>query len=398
MLVYWVLRKMPASSAVAFIGAVAFYMSGPVVESNWEPHQEIISSLIMIAFFLAWATERHIYAVVLLLLHATVREDCGALLALPLICLWLLEQWERIRSPESANAQQRATGKYALLSLLCSVVAFAIKARVPNTLNTIDVFYYSKAAPFAHLSWSLLAERIHFLINQEYMIAIAVVLAAGSMVLRSWRPFIGWVAFFPYFIFSFLSKMELAANLGSYKGHPYFLALVWPAILAAGPMHGDRRRLYSLQVVLMLVSVISIHDGALGMHHSWSTLVNRWMLHTEIQERVAYQGFELKLAAAMPAMGRVKGSQGAIALYPDLFDVWYRSMVTANDAEDLSGNNPVTSLLWFAGDRDAESTRQWLAKHPDVRHFHVIGTKLALSTTLDDSVLAPMLPFMQRGF
>jgi hypothetical protein len=241
-----------------------------------------------------------------------------------------------------------------------------------------------------------LADRVHFLIKQEYMIAIAIVLSAGSIVLRNWRPFIGWVAFLPYFIFSFLSKMDLAANFSSYKGHPYFLALVWPAILAAGPMHSDRRRLYSLQIVLMLVSVISIHDGAIGMHHSLSTLVNRWVLHTEIQEHLAYQGFELKLAAAMPAMGRIKGSQGAIALYPDLFDVWYRSTVTADDEKDSSGNNNVTSLLWFAGDRDAESTRQWLAKRPNMRHFHVIGTKLVLSTILNDSTLAPMLPFMRR--
>jgi len=371
-------------------------MSGPVTESNWEPHQEIISSLLMIAFFMAWATERPFLAVVSLLAHATVREDCGVLLALPLICLWLLEKWEHIRSPERTDAQRFATGKYALLSLLCSVVAFAIKARVPNTLNTIDVFYYSKAAPFAHLSWQLLADRMHFLIKQEYMLAMAIVLAAASIALRSWRPFIGWVAFLPYFIFSFLSKMDLAANFSSYKGHPYFLALVWPAILAAGPMRGDRRRLYALQVVLLLVSVISIHDGAVGLHHSLSTLANRWALHTESQEHLAYQGFELKLAAALPAMGRIRGSQGAIALYPDLFDVWYHSLVTAPDERDSSGNDTATSLLWFAGDRDTESTREWLARHPNMHHFHVIGTKLVLSTILDDSALAPMLPSMQR--
>lgn len=393
-LVYKLLKKLPASSLVACIGSVAFYISGPVAESNWEPHQEIISSLMMIAFFMAWATDRHILAVVSLSAHATVREDCGVLLALPLICLWLLDKWERIRSPEHTDTQHHATGKYALLSLLCSMVTFAIKARIPTTLDTIDVFYYSKAAPFSHLSWQLLAERVHFLIGQEYMIAIAVVLATGSIVLRDWRPFIGWLAFLPYFIFSFLSKMELAANFGSYKGHPYFLTLVWPAILAAGPMRGDRRRLYPLQIVLLFVSVISIHDGAIGIHHSLSALVNRWVLHTENQDRVAYQGFEPRLAAAMPAMGRIKGSQGAIALYPDLFDAWYRSSVTADDERGSSGN--ATSLLWFAGDRDAESTRQWLAKHPNMRNFHVIGTKLVLSTSLNDSTLAPMLPFMQK--
>ncbi len=393
---YWPLRTMSGSSLAAFIGSVAFYISGPVVEACWEPHQEIISSLMMIAFFMAWATERHTLAVVLLLLHASVREDCGVLLALPLSCLWILDKWERMRLPGHADTQPHATGKYALLSFLCSVVAFAIKARVPNTLNTIDVFYYPKAAPFAHLSWRLLADRVDFLISQEYIIAVAVVLAIGSIALRNWRPFIGWVAFLPYFVFSFLSKMDLAANFSSYKGHPYVLALVWPAILAAGPMRGDLRRLWLLQIAVMLVSVISIHDWTVGLHHSLPTLVNRWALHTELQERLAYQEFEPKLAAAMPAMGRIKGSQGAIALYPDLFDVWYRSTVTANDEQGASGN--VTSLLWFAGDRDAESTRQWLAKHPYMRNFRVIGTKLVLSTTLNDYTLAPMLPVMQREY
>lgn len=127
-----------------------------------------------------------------------------------------------------------------------------------------------------------------------------------------------------------------------------------------------------------------------------SKLVDRWVLHTEIQDRLAYQGFEPKLAAAIPAMGRIKGSQGAIALYPDLFDVWYHSTVTADDEKDSSGKNNVNHLLWFAGDRDAESARQWLAKHPNMRTFRVIGTKLVLSTTLNDPTLAPMLPFMQR--
>jgi hypothetical protein len=82
-----------AGIAIAAAGALMFYLSGPVSSGAWEPHQEIASALFTIAFFLALAGRRHRTAVAMLVLNATVREDCGLLLALPLLGLWLCNRW-----------------------------------------------------------------------------------------------------------------------------------------------------------------------------------------------------------------------------------------------------------------------------------------------------------------
>jgi hypothetical protein len=66
--------------AAAVAGALVFYLSGPVSGGAWEPHQEIASALFTIAFFLALAAHRYRAAVVMLVLNAAVREDCGLLL------------------------------------------------------------------------------------------------------------------------------------------------------------------------------------------------------------------------------------------------------------------------------------------------------------------------------
>ena len=88
---------------LTFAGTMLFYCSGLITVGQFEPHQEYASALFMVGFFVAWALDRWPWAVAMLLLNATVREDCGALLAFP---LFLLAVWYLVvRAPHRRDAR-----------------------------------------------------------------------------------------------------------------------------------------------------------------------------------------------------------------------------------------------------------------------------------------------------
>src|SRR5262249_23137176 len=113
-----------AGIAVGTVGALIFYLSGPVSGGSWYPHQEVVSAFFTLGFFVALARGRHRVAIAMLVLNALVREDCGLLLALPLLCLWLCNWWTGRISGLGAD---RRLLIYAAASILLSVAAFAVK-------------------------------------------------------------------------------------------------------------------------------------------------------------------------------------------------------------------------------------------------------------------------------
>ena len=106
---------------IATIAAFAFYLTGPVNSSQWEPDQEIASALFTVGFFLAWGFGRRWIAIAMVVFNVAVREDCGMLLALPLFLLWAHDRWLRRDTGEGAV---RPVLGYALCSALLSVIAF----------------------------------------------------------------------------------------------------------------------------------------------------------------------------------------------------------------------------------------------------------------------------------
>jgi hypothetical protein len=230
----------PAGIAIAAAGALVFYLSGPVSGGAWEPHQEIASAFFTIAFFLALAARRHRVAAVMLVLNAAVREDCGLLLALPLLGLWLCNRWTE--RGDGLGADRRKLLIYAAVSALISVAVFAVKRIFFHEVDIISDFYFGPQ-PFAHLSLTLIGQRIEYtLLDLQFVWAPGVVLAAAAIWLRDPRLLVGWIAFAPYWLVNFVAKGEFNAQLISYKPFPFILAMVWPALIALAEPTPDRRR------------------------------------------------------------------------------------------------------------------------------------------------------------
>lgn len=375
---------------LAALGSLGFYLAGPVNSGQWEPHQEIASALFMAAFFLAWAQSKWRSAALFLLLNATVREDCGMLLALPLFLLALHEGWMRRRMARTPPPSH-ALG-YAFLSAALSVAFWTVKRLSFNGVDTVAVYYYG-AEPFAHLSLSLLTERLSFtLLHGQYLWMPGVVLLAAAYWLREPRLAIGWVAFFPYWLFNFLSKGDLHAHLGSYKAFPLILTMVWPAILALTSEPAQRRAFGWVQTFVLAAAILSFEDGTvrlappLGM----AGLVERWSLHPETERADLYRMFESRLASG--DLGATRASQGALALYPYSFPRWDRSQLTSAPEEEAER---VDSVLWFEGDRDEETTRRWLQRGHFPYRYAVIGTRLVIATRKPPAALSAVIGALQ---
>ncbi|MFI5024339.1 MAG: hypothetical protein ACHQRJ_22145 [Alphaproteobacteria bacterium] len=368
----------------AFLLSLLFYLSGPVNSGQWEPHVEIASALFTLAFFIAWARRRLSAAVAFLLLNVAVREDCGMLLALPLFLLAAHDRWGRHRTEESPA--HRHSLRYAVLSAVLSVAAFAVKRIYFNQVDNIALYYYGNDL-FSYLSLPLLAQRLRFtLLHAQYTWLPGLVLLLGAARLRDARLAIGWLAFFPFWLFNFLSKLELNAQLGSYKSFPLILTVVWPAVLAFTLPPRERRRMAQLQLVVLLAATLSLENGGLrfAAPSGLDGLLGRWTLHAETERAELYQAFESRLDERK-SLGAMRASAGALALYPYSFPRFDVSWVGAAPEEEV---DRLDSLLWFKGDRDDATIRKWLKRGNFPYYYQVIGTRLLLATRRPPEALA----------
>jgi hypothetical protein len=370
----------------AAIGSVLLYLSGPVQNGQWEPHQEYASSLFMLWFFLAWRRGQLRLAIWMLVLNGTVREDCGVILALPLLLLAGYAWWRR----EPATETRLLAG----LSLLLSVASFTVKLAFFHLRDSMTSFYYG-SPPFGHLSAGLLEERLQFLlIHESFLWMPGLVLLVAAMVLRDPRLIFGWIAFFPYWLFNFFSKGDLNAALGSYKAFPFVVTLLWPAILALGAERLGRYRLGIVQMLLLVSATLTWENGEFQMAPptGLANLINRWALQPETENAALYRAFESRLANGK--LGTVRASMGVLALYPYSFPIWFRSQPIP-EAEAMA--ETLDSLLWFAGDRDEAETRQWLARGAFPYRYHVIGTRILLATRLPPEQLSSFAGAIERS-
>lgn len=376
--VFVILRPLFGARAVlAFAGAILFYCSGLITEGQFEPHQEYASSLFMIGFFIAWALGRSYWAITMLLLNVTVREDCGMLLAFPLFLLAVHGWWHERRTGLTRDTIRLFT--LGLVSALLSVVTFIIKRRYFPLFDPMSAFYYPPwPNTFAHLSGPIIMSRLKsVIIDAQFIWIPGLLLCASAAVLRDVRITFAFVAYLPYWIFNFFSNGELNAVLGSYKAFPFLLMLVWPAILAArAPVH-QRRALALLQVAVLLIAPFGWRDG--GPRFADPTgvqqLKRRWLLQPETEQAGIYRMLEPHWAIG--DLGPMRASIGVLALYPYSFEHFVFSQILPGKEYEAAN---LTSLVWFAGDRDQAFTGRFLEIGHFPYRYRVIGTKLWIAS------------------
>lgn len=366
----------------ALAGALALYLSGEILNAQWEPHQEIASALLTLGFFLAWSGRRNWLALACLVLNAAVREDCGLLLALPLLILAAHSAWTQRASwrwTALFDLQYPNALGFALMSSMLSVTAFATKARYFTGHDVVAAFYYGDA--FNHLTADLLHRRAdYYLHHAQYLWLPGVVLLIGAATLRDIRIAIGWIAFLPYWLFSFLSQGELNAEMGAYKAFPLVLSLVWPALLVRIAPEARSRGLVWVQAGVLLAACVSYEDGSIqvGAPFGIAGSVHRWLPQPEIRQAGIYRAFEDRLQH-VGDLGHIRASQGVLALYPYQFQRWDFSSLTD---QALAQAADLDSLMWFEGDRDASRVDTTLAVARLPHRYRVRGTKMWLATRL----------------
>ena len=202
------------------------------------------------------------------------------------------------------------------------------------------------------------------------------VLLLAAVWRREPRLAIGCVAFFPFWLFNFFSKYELNAQLGSYKAFPLILALIWPAVLALRSESQARKGLGVVQAAVLLAAVLSWENGGLVLAAPAGIdgMMWRWQLRPETDRAELYRAFESRLDN--DSLGKARASQGALALYPYSFPVWYKSQLLTGQ-EDAAPR--LDSILWFEGDRDQPTTQKWLERGQFQFLYRVIGTRLRLA-------------------
>lgn len=385
--VFILLRAQGAGRVLpAFAGTLLFYCCGAVAVGRFEPHQETASTLFMVAFFAAWAFRRPGWMLAMLVLNATVREDCGLLLAFPLALLAGHAAWRG-----EAQEARRLAG-LALLSSLLSLLAIAAKQAWFTRFDVLSAVYYPPwPNSFAHLSAAVLRHRVHLvLVEAQSLWLPGLALCLAALWRRDARLAIGFAAFVPFWVFNFFSLLDLNVTLGSYKSFPLVLMLVWPAILAI--RGGGGRALALVQVVVLVVGCWGWADG--GVRFAAATgieaLKSRWLLRPQTEQAQTYGLLEPRFGTAELGLTRV--SMGVLALYPYSFEHFVVSEVQQGKAD---GAPYLQSLVWFQGDRDQPVTDAYLAQGGFPYRYSIPGTKLRIASRRPRAALPGFAPFLE---
>ena len=378
LVVFFILHRLfDARTIPAFACTILFYCSGQMTVGQFEPHQECASALFMVGFFVAWALDRWRWAVAMLLLNATVREDCGALLAFPL-CLLAVHAWWRERRTGVTPATIRMFA-LALVSALLSVMVIIVKRQYFSRFDVMSLVYYAPwPNSFAHLSGPVITGRLKsVVVTAQYIWMPGLLLCAAAAWLRDIRLTFAFVAYLPYWIFNFFSIFDMNAILTSYKSFPFVVMLVWPAILAVRASAHRRHTFGLLQVAVLLAASFGWHDGAarFAAPTGIGQLKQRWLLQPETEHADIYRMLEPRLDT--DDLGLLRASAGVLALYPYSFRRFDASQVR-DGVQD--GAPYLQSLVWFAGDRDQPLTDQYLEKGRFPYRYRVIGTKLLIAS------------------
>jgi hypothetical protein len=367
-------RLTPGRTLPPLLGAALFYLSGEIIVGQFEPHQEIASALFMTACLAAWSQQRHRLAVLMLLLNASVREDCGILLALPLL---LLAAHDAIRT--GLTPPTRRLLHLAAASIALSLISFTIKQTWFTEFDVMTAVYYRPwPNSFAHLSPPLLLERLHIILHDsQYLWVPGLVLCLGAILLRDARLAIAWIAYLPFWIFNFFSLLDLNAYLGTYKAFPFVLMLLWPAILWSTKPGTPRRPFLLLQTAVLLAACIGWQDGSTHLVHptGLAQLKRRWLLRPETENAETYRALAPRLETG--DLGLLRVSQGVLALYPYSLPRYDVALLRPG-FEDTAPY--LKSILWFDGDRDQAFTNRYLTTGAFPYRYAILGTKLRLAS------------------
>ncbi len=290
-----------------------------------QAHVELAAPPLLLLFLLALVLRKHVAAGLALILAFSVREDVGFHL-FGLMFLVLAVDWVR-----GLRGREQATWAiYALIAFAYSVFAFTMmRYAIKDYGNLTNVYLGSNW--FSHLTYEKMAGRLTLYLNERSWIWISW-LVAGAWAVVARNPYIvlGYAAFIPWILLSFIAKSSAAGNLSMHYGYPFLLAGAWPFIAIMpefANMRGIKARNATLVPVVFAFALLLSQQLSINLYRQTVTL-----------------GFYKKFFVD------VFPPQGSLLAKPALDDLERRLMVSKAELRRIRVDSPVKALAPYAFD------------------------------------------------
>ncbi len=221
--------RRPLQILAATLLSLLLAFNGITLAGITYPHIEAWFGTMAIAYLFLMATGHPVWAVPPFVLALIVREDMGFHLV-AVLGLWLV--YRALLRRDSWRAL-RPMALYLAAAFAYSVAALVIQRVYFPAFYSLREVYLGQPA-FAHVTWSLLWDRLAFFArNRQFVWLPLVLIAVWAWRTRQPLLVLGYIAYVPWLAFNLLAVTDGAGELSSYHTFPFLVSLVWPLVVYA---------------------------------------------------------------------------------------------------------------------------------------------------------------------
>ncbi|MDO3444633.1 hypothetical protein [Agrobacterium sp. V1] len=348
--------------------ALAFAFNGLAMFILAYPHIEALGTLMVCACLAAFFSGNWRMAALFLMLALSVREDMGFHIVAPLGLLWVWTMW----------INRRATAGRNILMLLLPAFCLSLAAvLIRSSLFTADGAFtriYTGVPPYAHLTWSLIQERLAILFSERlYLVLPAAVALLATIVWRNPIPFFGFLAYIPWSLLNFTAFSDAAGRMDVYYPFPFQIAIFWFLWWSAAPHISHLKKTDTLQRLKSINILIPIFMIAgISMTFPWISLLPAWNSNVVRDTDKAADNIEKN----RHLFGRMKADPALLSLRP-------RAFLQEDDLDNPNGDNgPTETLVWHKNSISLAKVRQQLANFEAESLYRIAGTPFYLASHL----------------
>jgi hypothetical protein len=311
-----ILRNHWQIAGVALLCAL-FGFNPIIMNGIWIGHFEYAIPLGILLFVISYTQGFRWGTLVAFVFTLSIREDAGLHLVAVLGLVGLLKVYQQ-RSFSAAKHEI----VYSLIALIYSGLAMWLSLASRNYFGSTFQDIYSGKPPFAHISWTMLWERLS-LISTEHIYLWSGFLLTVVVTIKSRNPYmlIGYAAYIPWFIMNWIAVNPNTGHLYAYYAFPFITSLAWP-LLGVALQHGFPlpkyavKQAFRLQIALVLVGLIMWND--VEKKPEFGPIFGaRWGSYTiqhGAENRVQVRDFIGKLQSGAGNLGAVIADNGILSL------------------------------------------------------------------------------------
>ncbi|MFK0206703.1 hypothetical protein [Agrobacterium sp. NPDC090283] len=349
--------------------ALAFAFNGLAMFILAYPHIEALGALMACACLAAFFSGKRRLAVLFLLIALSVREDMGFHVVAPLGLLWIWTMWSNRRVTAGSDVLALLTLAFCLS--LAAVLIRSWQFPADGAFTRI----YTGVPPYAHLTWSLMQERLTLLFSQRlYLLQPAAVALFATIIWRNPVPILGFVAYIPWSLLNLTAFSDAAGHMDVYYPFPFQIAIFWFLWWTGVPQIShlvvtDTLRQQASTKILVPIFLIA----GISMSFPWSTILPAWnggvIRATEEAADTIVQNRHL--------LGRIKADPAMLSLRP-------RAFLQEDDLDDPDiGNEPAPeTLIWHANSIRFGKVQQHLENFEAEMLYRITDTPFYLASHL----------------